>query len=218
MIGAIEVRLSVTCQACDTSLPVNGPVPMLKCSRCLEVMRLEGRFSWPQLLLQTFQWSVRSEREPETRTETTKLRLAARLVWPNCPKCGKPHEPRPAKLALLKGKPIKCSCGDEQLLQPVPAHFAAAFPWVKGFVDADVFDETPGPPAAEGKGAPVVMACMSCRASLPVDGNHRLVECTYCKTSNYLPDDLWLSLHPVAKREAWFIVFDEDEVLTSIGR
>ena len=116
----------------------------------------------------------------------------------------------------MKGKPIACSCGKALEFQPVPAHFAAAFPYVKGLVDADVFDEQPGPPA--GKGAPVVIACMSCRGSLPVDGKHRLIACSYCQASNYLPDDLWLSLHPVPKREAWFIVFDEDEVLTSIGR
>lgn len=64
---------------------------------------------------------------------------------------------------------------------------------------------------ADSPGAkPTVMACMSCGGSLPVDGSARLVTCQYCDANNYLPDGLWLALHPAAKRETWYVVFDEE--------
>jgi hypothetical protein len=218
MLGSIEVRLSITCDACDSGIPINGPVPIVKCVRCMELTRLEGRVGWVALLAPSLTRAVRADRPAdEERRETAQLRMTSRTTWPPCGACGQPFEARRVKLAMLKKAPITCACGASLALQPVPAHFAAVFPYVRGFVDADVFDETPGP-AAASQAAPVVMACMSCAAPLPVDGAHRLVECEHCKAKNYLPDDLWLSLHPAPKREAWFVVYDEDELLTSLGR
>jgi hypothetical protein len=169
MLGSIEVRLSLTCEACDGSLPVNGPVPLVKCGRCMEVTRLDGeRFGWAKLLRQTFANAVRAERDAsEQRVERPEMRLVSRLRWPACA-CGQELAARTVKLAMMKKVPIRCACGRELELQPVPAAFAAVFPYVRGFADADVFDETPGP-AAPATSAPVVMACMACAASLRVD-------------------------------------------------
>ena len=60
------------------------------------------------------------------------------------------------------------------------------------------------------------MQCMKCHATLPVDGTKRLVECSYCTARNYLPDDLWLALHPAAKRESWFMLLDGADLLDSL--
>ena len=218
MLGALEVRLSLSCDACDGSLPINGPVPLVKCGRCMEITRIEGdRFGWRKLLLTSFVHAVRVGTAAELLADDRAVRLATRARWPDCSGCGKPHDVRRVKLALMKHAPIACACGVELVLQPVPAHFAAVFPFARHCVDAEVFDETPGPPAPN-KSAAVMIACMACAGALPVDGAHRLVACSYCKTSNYLPDDLWLSLHPAVKREAWTILFDEDDVLASVGR
>jgi len=58
---------------------------------------------------------------------------------------------------------------------------------------------------------PVVFQCMQCAAAIKVDGSARMVDCTYCSASNYLPDGLWLRLHPVQKVEVFFIVAELDE-------
>jgi hypothetical protein len=219
MLGAIEVRLSVVCEACDQALPINGPVPQVKCTRCMEVTRLDGdRYGWPRLLRAAFAHAVRTARDAsEQRVDKPEMRVVSRPRWPACSGCGQDHEARRVKLALMKDQPVRCGCGVEHALQPVPAAFQAVFPYVRGVFDADVPNDTPGP-AAPAKTAPVVMACMACAAALPIDGAHRLVACAYCNASNYLPDDLWLALHPAIKREAWFVVFDEDDVLTALGR
>jgi hypothetical protein len=57
-------------------------------------------------------------------------------------------------------------------------------------------------------GAPVealVCACLSCGAGLKVDGTSRVVACKYCNDTSFLPDALWLRLHPALKRR-WFVI------------
>lgn len=217
MLCSLEVRLSFPCEACDTGLPINGPVPLTKCLRCLEVTKLEGERGWQALLSKTvFLNAVRHSKPGETtRRDVNRVNLTTTLSFPSCPSCGQEHQARAAKVALLNAKPLLCTCGTELLLQPAPAAFTAALPFVRALFDAELFDESAT--HAPTSGGPVVMACMECRASLPVDGTRRLVECGYCKARNYLPDDPWLALHPAVKREAWFIIFDSDALLDSVG-
>jgi len=55
---------------------------------------------------------------------------------------------------------------------------------------------------------PVAYSCPQCAGSLMIDGTDRLVKCSYCETRVYLPDDLWLRLHPAKKKSRWFIGFE----------
>ena len=53
---------------------------------------------------------------------------------------------------------------------------------------------------------PVVFSCMQCGATLSVDGSKRMVPCRYCQADNYLPDELWLALHPQPVAHDFYIV------------
>lgn len=217
MIVSIEVRLSLSCEGCDSGVPVNGPVPLVKCARCMEVTQLTGEHGWERLLPKTLFANVaRSSTPGETlRPEGKRINLTATARFPACPKCGEPHDARRAKLAIVKGTPLTCKCGGTTELARVPATFLAIHPSVRGFVDAEVYEEG-SVSSAPASGGPVVMQCMKCQATLPVDGTKRLVECSYCTARNYLPDDLWLALHPAPKRESWFILFDGGEVIDAM--
>jgi DNA-directed RNA polymerase subunit RPC12/RpoP len=57
---------------------------------------------------------------------------------------------------------------------------------------------------------PVLFACMACGAALPVDGSNRTPKCTHCGGNNYLPDALWLRLHPAATSHAFFVTRKAD--------
>src|SRR4029078_2601772 len=48
----------------------------------------------------------------------------------------------------------------------------------------------------------------TCRAGLQIEGSSRMVDCQYCSSSVYLPDDLWQRFHPVAEVKRWFLCFD----------
>jgi hypothetical protein len=65
-----------------------------------------------------------------------------------------------------------------------------------------------GQPAAK----PVMFSCLSCGGALKVDGKSRTVTCTQCNNDNYLPDALWLRLHPAKVSHAFFITRKEGNV------
>jgi hypothetical protein len=58
---------------------------------------------------------------------------------------------------------------------------------------------------AQPTSEPLVFACMSCGGGLKVDGTSRVVACKFCNDSNFLPDALWLRMHPALKRR-WLVV------------
>jgi len=39
--------------------------------------------------------------------------------------------------------------------------------------------------------------CPSCGGDLPADGSARAVQCTFCRATAHLPDDVWARLHPM---------------------
>jgi hypothetical protein len=67
-------------------------------------------------------------------------------------------------------------------------------------------------PLEKDSAKPVLFACPSCAGNLEIDGKERIVECKFCQSKVYLPDDLWFSLHPVVSKERWYITFDNKVV------
>lgn len=217
MIVSLEVRLSFSCEHCDLGVPVNGPVPMVKCARCMELTQLSGEFGWDRLLPKSLFVNAVTHGKPgeTTRVDANQAKVTITHRFPPCPGCGEAHEPRRTKLALTKGRALTCKCGVTLELQSVPAALLEVHPYLRGFVDAELFEE-PAAAAPTPSSGPVVMQCMKCQAALPVDGTKRLVECSYCTARNYLPDDLWLALHPAPKRESWFMLLDGADLLDSL--
>ncbi|MBD3191905.1 MAG: hypothetical protein GF308_14755 [Candidatus Heimdallarchaeota archaeon] len=93
---------------------------------------------------------------------------------------------------------------------PPPEWLKKVLPIVFCFVDASIDSkkEKSEPTIPEG----IAFSCPRCGAMLVVDGKNRLVPCDYCKLQVYLPDDLWLRIHPVEKKKKWFVVYDEKAV------
>lgn len=54
---------------------------------------------------------------------------------------------------------------------------------------------------------PIVFNCPKCGGALEIDGKDRVVLCKYCASKVYLPDDLWLRIHPAKTVKRWFAVF-----------
>ena len=50
-----------------------------------------------------------------------------------------------------------------------------------------------------------MFGCLSCGGALKVDGGSRTPKCDHCGNSNYLPDALWLRLHPAPTVHAFFV-------------
>ncbi len=124
---------------------------------------------------------------------------------PRCQKC-KEFSPSVEQLAAaVPQNGLTCpSCQNHIRVREADAFVHNVLPEAKYVVHEGAIGKGGG----EGKGGtqPVVFQCMQCAGAMKVDGSSRMVTCSYCNTPNYLPDGLWLRLHPVQKIEVFFIV------------
>jgi hypothetical protein len=97
------------------------------------------------------------------------------------------------------------------LIRPVPKKFADQLKPIKYLVgeDAEQMAHLPGDTRKNSTGAtvPVLFSCLACGGSLTVDGTTRILACTYCKNSSYIPDALWMKFHPVSRVKRWYLIF-----------
>ena len=55
----------------------------------------------------------------------------------------------------------------------------------------------------------LVFSCMTCGAGLDLNKDtERNIKCTYCDNDNYLPDSIWIKLHPDADVQPFFLITD----------
>ena len=125
---------------------------------------------------------------------------------PRCSGCEKPLE---IPETCEKSSVVKCQCGSSYHCYPAPD-------WLKKLVPSANACVTPDPPPeANGKeplkmneasSKPIVMSCPKCAGSLSVSGeSERIMECAYCQSDVYIPDEVWTRLHPVQKSKEWFV-------------
>jgi LSD1 subclass zinc finger protein len=100
------------------------------------------------------------------------------------------------------------ACGKRTSVRPPPAELA---PLVRGatFVIGENLAQLAGAVAQDAPKSrePVVLNCTNCRAPLQLDGANRRVRCQYCNTDLYLPDEVWLKLHPIAAVQRFYLVW-----------
>jgi hypothetical protein len=117
---------------------------------------------------------------------------------PRCQRCKKDIDVALLPEAVVHGH-LVCACGDLIAVREADGLARHAVPGARWLVH-----EVPGAPVKSG--APVLFSCLSCAGALSVDGSERLVQCRYCDATSYLPDDLWLTLHPAVTSEEFFVV------------
>lgn len=127
-------------------------------------------------------------------------RFDATLRAPACNKCQAPFDPNAVNAAVAAGTGVACTaCGEI-------ANVRRADPFVQKLVPGatSLVGEVFG--SELGATQPILFACLECGAKLPVDGTKRVVACTYCKAASFIPDALWLRMHPAAKRRWFYLI------------
>jgi uncharacterized CHY-type Zn-finger protein len=212
-VHSVMLRLGILCEHCNSAIPINGFMEEVKCGKCQEVTPLKAKRDWDTTLnygnprITIFE-GTREHKPGEGDTGAYgSIKLRTWNKWPECVKCKHTYTENEVKKGMENNGVLACiECTSEYAMKPVPLYVKKIFPEVLYSIDALTYDAgNNGTKANSFK--PIVMACMSCGGSLQVDGTVRLVECKFCGSSNYLPDDLWLSIHPQAKMEEWFILF-----------
>jgi DNA-directed RNA polymerase subunit RPC12/RpoP len=197
---AISVQLRTSCSKCGSPLPLNAMVPRLACSACSAVNPLPDAF-WTAVL---------GDNDLSTCTIITEGRQVALEVGrsdnPLCVTC---EAEIPAKDALAAADAgfVACpGCGGRNRVRVPPRSWVlSGFKLLVGEDEMQIPAEGAAlqtPRAAK----PIAFNCPTCGGVLQVDGSARVVQCQYCSSSAYLPDDLWHVFHPVAVARPWYLL------------
>ena len=214
----IEIRLAFKCPGCDRAVPINGVYRMIKCPDCQEILdlpKLRNGRGWQELLnfgnpaVSVFQRASRMRTGETERGAFSAIKLDATRSWPRCPGCDETIAEKLLANPEQLGERVTCpECGSGMPLHPAPSLLTDHYPCARWIINGAVeLGEVTAEEDVQGLSHPVVMKCLNCGGTLSIDGTQRLVPCEYCQSSNYLPDDLWLTLHPRLKRERWYILF-----------
>ncbi len=198
------------CPECAQAVMIGGPRRSTTCQHCKSVLPLPRGF-WEGLM------------EEGVEAKGTKLEHggyisgAAGGVWvsrawgrkrPTCPDCdgdlGAEHIP------VGHDGPWQCPhCGKSTSSHPAPAWLRAIFPqaWQLCCTEPEEGDSE-SVVALPADARPVLFNCPGCGAGLTISSETpRITACQYCRADLYLPDALWLSMHPVRKRASWYVLY-----------
>jgi hypothetical protein len=212
MIESFPIRLSVDCQACQTSIPVNGVVESVRCYHCGETNPLGQPFWTWALSPECFAEALTFE--PGNATEHKVMgRRSHRLAYgrriPRCQVCTGPDlDERVVVSAAAAGQCACTGCGAGIRVRDADALCRAIHPNARYMVGETADDAAAQ--ALQKQTSPVMFACMGCGAGLRIDGTSRAITCTFCNASNYLPDGVWQQFHPVPKPQTFFFLCEFD--------
>lgn len=210
--GAFTFRTQ--CRHCGHPVPVNLPARETHCPSCQQTTPLPAAAFVDLLYAFDDDHAELAEGTSYPHNDDVEgLPVTAtfrRMVKPLCEKCKQPY--REERIAEGESKDIFCSsCGDPASTTPVAAWLREAVPQARQIVSVDRgAGRGEGPaPEIESEVRPVVMACPSCGGSLSVTKeSSRMLPCQYCPAEVYLPDPVWLRLHPARTVREWYVRFE----------
>ena len=199
------VECSIKCPKCDNPMPLNGPIETAHCEHCLSDTEIPNEY-WTDILRELFD-ELRKGMEEGTGSGSTifgmfNTSLVTARFDPYCYECKTGFE-----VDETVSKPYKHNCEKCRNVievRPGPDWLNEAFPPGTILIAADM-REGGGEPAAASE--PIAFVCPQCGGALIVDGTERVLPCEFCGIKVYLPDDLWRRMHPVKKKERWWVGF-----------
>ncbi|MCK4593603.1 hypothetical protein KAU45_03810 [bacterium] len=202
------IECGIKCPKCDNPVPLNGPWETVHCDHCQADILIPHDY-WTDIFADILEEINKGELEAgEGRSSTIWGTFNTTLMYgnqiPYCLDCGTDFT---ADALTPDAGTLKCTeCGETSVVSPSPEWLREEYPQVKLFVNTALLSsDDPNP---EGVSGPIVFTCPQCGSALKVDGEDRLVPCEYCNVKVYLPDGLWLRLHPAKSKTRWFVVFE----------
>jgi DNA-directed RNA polymerase subunit RPC12/RpoP len=200
---------SINCPKCDSPVMLNGPLQTALCDKCQSDISIPTDY-WKDLLPDIMEEVKNELKEGEGSNSnifgTFKTTLLYGKLQPRCEKC---KTPIPMKEKVTESSKYTCTeCKSIIPLSPSPPWFKKILPAIQLLVNAEL--ETGTKSEESTVSGPIVFSCIKCGGALTVDGSDRLVPCQYCGVNVYLPDDLWFRLHPMKKKQRWYIGFNKE--------
>jgi predicted RNA-binding Zn-ribbon protein involved in translation (DUF1610 family) len=213
-MNSIAVEIKIECKSCGNSIAMNALNTEFECKSCFEYIKL----SHGSLAGYIKEIIKRVLEKNENRLKVTGNIIPFYLEGMQCNRLYGRTFPIFNGIQLDMETIIKNAeagfvlIGENKILiRPVPQNFADQLAPVKYLVGEDEEQMTHLPGDTRKKnlegGVPILFSCLACGGSLTADGTTRILECTYCKNSSYIPDALWLKFHPVSRVKRWYLIF-----------
>lgn len=205
-----SLECKTKCTQCGNPVILNGPALRVLCTSCSSELEI-GPVIWKSIL-EDLPGDIRELKKGEGHQSQIftgyEFQMKTMRTDPACPFCGKEFSD-PEGMAGGGQNAWTCpECGKKTPVQKPPKWMEFNVPDIALIINAEDVEPDGKPEAPAGK--PVIFSCPSCGGSLKVDGSDRMIDCTYCQSSIYLPDDLWLRLHPMKKVRTWYIAIEDE--------
>jgi len=205
------LELGIRCPKCDNPVPLNGPWQEVHCDHCQADVEVPNDF-WESILNDALREVKYELQEGEGQNSTIFGHFNVMFMYgrlhARCERCKTQID---VAADIREPYVFQCpKCGCETPVGPVPSWFVEQVPAARAIINATTSagGEEKGPLT----GQLVVFNCPKCGGALDVDGKDRVLSCKYCGVNVYLPDDLWLRMHPAKSKERWFLAFDENVI------
>ncbi len=203
-MGSVDLQLSMSCAACGVVVPINAFVGEAQCWSCERRTPLDVT-TWKLLLDAPLgaaaEVSAGVEQAATLHSEAGTFHRVFRGGAAMCNACRAPVSGDDLRALALRGGQSSTAhcpqCKEQIFLRPAPPMLAAA-----GV--AALAGETD----ARRVRAPRALSCTTCGGELSVDGSSRVVTCGYCRGTQYLPNELFLSLKSLPVRQ-WSLLLSE---------
>jgi Zn finger protein HypA/HybF involved in hydrogenase expression len=200
-------RISLDCPHCRAGVPVNGFTNEVLCNNCLQSIPLDQEWWEIHFDSETIEGALALE-EGHANTSTNLGGLSEKIDagnrTPRCQKCKTDLPDAIIQSGVTAGYCLCPKCQEHIRVRKATPLALSLIPEADLLLYEDEMGQGLG---KDGHTAvePVMFACLACGGGLKVDGSARTVKCDHCGGSNYLPDPLWLRLHPAATSHVFFV-------------
>jgi|GEM_PF-524418 len=206
----VSIEIKTSCEKCGLPVMVNGPLQAILCTSCHHEKKISA-MTWKSMLEDSLEdcKSLKKGEGMQSQTIAGDFNRSLTITneFPLCYSCSKKLKNIPENITETVS--IICfQCKANNTVVPASQWLSQMIPEIILTVNSQT-DEVDGEKDAS-TGKPVYFTCPACSGNLQVDGSSRLVTCKYCTADIYLPDDLWLRMHPVSTVKKWYIGYSDD--------
>lgn len=203
---AFLLQASVGCPGCHGKIHLQGLAKESTCASCATSFVIPDD-QWASWFGEMLGDALASPTQQASMTELggTGATCVLGKVSPRCTACEADLPLQRLEDDAARGY-LQCGCGESISIRPAPALAGRLIPGARWLIGEGPLSG--GTPSQRTE--PIALTCVSCAASLPVDGSKRAVPCPYCSATNYLPDAVWFRLHPPQKARSFFVLAEWD--------
>lgn len=212
--------VKIHCPDCNNMIPVNKVQEYIHCYNCKSEVHLPGKWWRKNLLTDKHLKKAKKFKDGEAIPSIViagmlKFDIAYGKRFPRCQKCKdslakKQYWTLDEILSSVESSDhIKCKRCNTPYAIRKPDDFIRSF--LEYPVYALIGEKEEPKQDVLTKGKSVMFTCLNCGASLKVDGSDRVVECSFCNTDNFLPEELWKRLYPIPKADVFFMLIEFEE-------